>query len=244
MKKKGSKLSGENYWISFSDLMTGLMVIFMFIAISYIIEIQNKQRERDLMFEEFKSTRENLYYELKNKFEDQFKVWNVELDKDLSIKFTNPDVLFGSGEVEIRPKFKVMLDSFFPQYFDILLQDKYKDKIVEVRIEGHTDTVPIPKYDGDPYIGNVILSQLRSTEVLKYFRNMDYFKKLPDEKKRRLQFWLTSNGLSYGRTLDADKKLTFFSNKPINKEYSRRVEFRIITSSEKLVDSVLNQIKK
>ena len=56
----------ESNWRSFSDIMTGLMVIFMFIAISYINEVQKKQQQRDIIFEEFKATKEELFSELEN----------------------------------------------------------------------------------------------------------------------------------------------------------------------------------
>ena len=232
----------DSNWISFSDIMTGLMVIFMFIAISYIVEVQKRQKERDLIFKEFKDTKDKLYAELEQEFKDDFKEWKVELDKDLSIKFTNPDVLFESGEAIIRPDFERILERFMPRYFKVLLQDKYIEKIAEVRIEGHTDAVPAPQYDADPYIGNVKLSQLRSAEVLKYFRDMKYYKNLSPESEQRLQFWLTANGLSYGRTLDADKQLTALSGNKTNNEFSRRVEFRIITTSESLVERVLKEM--
>lgn len=241
---KGNNKGNENNWISFSDIMTGLMVIFMFIAISYIVEVQKKQKERDIIFEEFKATKDQLYSELENEFKDDFKKWQVELDKDLSIKFTNPDVLFESGQTTIRPYFAKILDDFLPRYFNVLLQEKYKDKIAEIRIEGHTDTVAAPKYDKDPYIGNVILSQLRSAQVLKYFRNMEYYKNLTKKDELRLQFWLTANGLSYGRTLDNEKQLTAISGKSVNNNLSRRVEFRIVTTSENLVERVLKEIGK
>lgn len=241
---KGNNKGNESNWISFSDIMTGLMVIFMFIAISYIIEVQKKQKERDVIFEEFKATKEQLYSELENAFKDDFKEWQVELDKDLSIKFTNPEVLFESGQTNIRPYFSTILDDFLPRYFDILLQEKYTDKIAEIRIEGHTDTVPAYRYDKDPYIGNVILSQLRSAQVLKYFRNMDYYQNLDTQTEQKLQFWLTANGLSYGRTLDDNKELTVLSGKTANNNFSRRVEFRIITTSESLVNKVIKELSK
>jgi len=59
-----------------------------------------------------------------------------------------------------------------------------------------------------------------------------------------LQFWLTANGLSYGRTLDDKKELTALSRKPVNNNVSRRVEFRIVTTSEKLVERVLEELEK
>lgn len=240
----GKTNGNEGNWMSFSDIMTGLMVIFMFIAISYIVEVQKKQQERDIIFEEFKATKEMLYAELEKEFKDDFKEWKVELDKDLSIKFTNPDVLFQSGKSDIRPNFAQILNEFLPRYFNILLQTKYTDKIAEIRIEGHTDVVPAPQYDSDPYIGNVKLSQLRSAEVLKYFRNMPYYEQLSDSTEQQLQFWITANGLSYGRTLDSEKQLTAISGNLINNEFSRRVEFRIITTSESLIERVLKEIGK
>lgn len=240
----GKTNGNESNWMSFSDIMTGLMVIFMFIAISYIVEVQKKQKERDIIFEEFKATKEQLYAELEKEFKDDFKDWEVELDKDLSIKFTNPDVLFQSGKSDIRPNFAEILNEFLPRYFDVLLQNKYKEKIAEIRIEGHTDAVPAPQYDADPYIGNIKLSQLRSAEVLKYFRKMPYYEQLSDSTEQQLQFWITANGLSFGRTLDSNKELTALSGNPINNEFSRRVEFRIVTTSENLVERVLKEIGK
>lgn len=242
LKKNGN--GNESNWISFSDIMTGLMVIFMFISISYIVEVQKKQKERDIIFEEFKATKEQLYAELENEFKDDFKEWQVELDKDLSIKFTNPEVLFESGQTSIRPYFSQILSEFLPRYFSILMQEKYKNRIAEIRIEGHTDNVPAPRFDSDPYIGNIMLSQLRSAQVLKHFRNMDYYKSLSLTDEQRLQFWITANGLSFGRTLDDDKQMTALSGKPANNQYSRRVEFRIITTSETLVEQVLKEISK
>lgn len=237
------KENSGNNWVSFSDIMTGLMIIFLFISISYMLEVQKKQAERDEIFEEFKATKEELYNELDSVFKSDFQEWKVKLDKDLSIKFTNPDVLFKSGETTIRPKFDTILQSFLPRYFDVLLQKKYKDKISEIRIEGHTDTVPAPSFDKDPYIGNILLSQQRAAEVLKYFRNMNYYKTLSKTDEKFLQFWLTANGLSYGRTVDSNGELTIISGLPINNKKSRRVEFRIVTTSDKLIERVLKEIK-
>lgn len=242
MKRKTAQ--SDNNWISFSDLMTGLMVIFMFIAISYILEIQKKQKEQEAIFENFQDTKHALYLELKNEFQDDLYRWGVELDQDLSIKFTNPEILFDLGKSKINPYFADILDQFLPRYFNILLKEQYYNNISEVRIEGHTDTVPALHYDEDPYIGNVILSQLRSAEVLKYFHKTPYYHNLNEKDKQRISFLLTANGLSFGRTLDDNKQLTFLSGKPINSLFSRRVEFRIVTNSNKVIEEVLNKMEQ
>lgn len=238
------KESSDNNWISFSDIMTVLMIIFLFISISYMMQVKKEQAQRDEIFEEFKATKEELYNELNTVFKDDFQKWDVQLDKDLSIKFTNPDVLFQSGRTDIRPYFSEILNKFLPKYFDIILQKKYQDKISEIRVEGHTDNVPAPQYDKDPYIANTLLSQERSAEVIKHFREMVYFKNLSTKDITLIEYLLTANGLSYGRTVDDNGNLTINSNRPINNEKSRRVEFRIITTSDKLIDKVLKELEK
>ena len=104
--------------------------------------------------------------------------------------------------------------------------------------------MPAPSYDQDPYIANTLLSQKRSAKVIKFFRKMDYFQALPHEKSILIEFLLTANGLSYGRTIDVNGELTIISNKPIDKEKSRRVEFRIITKSDQLIEKVLNELER
>ena len=233
----------ESFWIPYADLMTVLMVIFLFISLSYMGLVQYQKKNQDKIFEEYKQTKENLYNELQEKFKDDFKTWNLELDKDLSIKFTNPSVLFQSGKSDITIVFQQILTDFFPKYLSVIMQDKYKDKIAEIRIEGHTDSIPIYK-TSDPYIDNVQLSQDRSRNVLAFLRSLPSYKNFPVEKVQLLQFWLTANGLSYGRTLDKNKELTFITKKGIDNEKSRRVEFRIVTTSEILVEQVIEQLNR
>lgn len=233
----------DNFWIPYADLMTVLMVVFLFISIAYMGLLQIDKNKKEKIFKDYKETKENLYNDLNAEFRNDFKKWNLELDKDLSIKFTNPKVLFDDGKSDIKPEFQEILTSFFPKYLSIVLQNKYKNKIAEIRIEGHTNNIPIHETD-DPYIDNIKLSQDRSRNVLQFLRKLPYYKNLSLEKEQVLQFWITANGLSYGRTLDNNNKLTYISKNKIDIQKSRRVEFRIVTTSEILVDEVLKQMKQ
>jgi len=233
----------DSFWIPYADLMTVLMVIFLFISLAYMGLVQFQKKEQDKIFEEYKLTKENLLKELQQTFKQDKKRWNLELDDDLSIKFTNPQVLFDEGKSDVTPTFQSILKEFLPKYLSIVMQDKYKDKIAEIRIEGHTNTKPINKTN-DPYIDNMELSQNRARNVLGFLRQQDCFIQLETTKKERLQYWLTANGLSYGRTIDANSKLTFNSNTAIDPNKSRRVEFRIVTTSEILVEKVIEQLNR
>lgn len=226
-----------NHWLSVSDLMTGLMIIFLFIAIAYI----SKVRENQTVLTDYIETKSKLHEKLVNEFAGDTLAWKMTIGKDMSMKFKEPTVLFASGSSELTPRFKDILDAFLPRYINILLNDSLRRNIVEIRIEGHTDDVPMPKYDPDPYIANVILSQERALSVLRYFRGMAVYDGYSDDEKRMLEYWFTSNGLSYGKSLDEDGKLTFVSENVIDRDKSRRVEFRIVTSGDDVLE---NFVKK
>ena len=232
-------MAKHNVWMSVSDLMTGLMVIFLFIAIAYISRVQQNQT----VLTDYVETKNKLHEKLVKEFAGDTLKWQMSIGKDLSMKFNNPTVLFASGATTLTTEFKQILDEFLPRYFDILLNDSLRSKIQEIRIEGHTDDAPIfkPGYDKDPYLGNVKLSQERSLSVLKYFREMESFKNYSHEQQKLLEFWITANGLSFGRALDNNGDFTTFSNEPINRDHSRRVEFRIVTSGDEVLE---NFVKK
>lgn len=239
----------DNYWIPLADLMTVLMVIFLFMAISYMVVIKKKQDNQNRIFEEYEKAKISLFNELSNTFKGDSARWHLKLDKDLSIKFTDPEVLFDDGSSVIKVQFQVILSQFLPKYLDVVLQDKYKDRIAEIRIEGHTNSKGLNRsqvcdYKNDPYMDNMELSQTRARNVLSELRKQDCFTKLKDDKKDRLQYWLTANGLSFGRTVDATNKLSFFSGNPVDNDKSRRVEFRIVTTSDEIINQAINQIRK
>lgn len=233
----------ESHWIPLADLMTVLMVIFLFMSISYMALVQKREKEQNRIFKDYEEAKIGLYKELDSTFKRDFQKWSLKLDEDLSIKFINPQVLFSTGSSDITPYFQSVLLEFLPKYLNVVLQQKYRDKIAEIRIEGHTDTKPIGT-SGDPYIDNMKLSQDRARNVMAFLRNQQYFINLNSGEKSQLQYWLTSNGLSYGRTVDKNYNLSFKSNNEVDNDKSRRVEFRIVTTSEAIINQALKNIDK
>lgn len=233
-------MSKPNVWLSVSDLMTGLMVIFLFVAIAYISRVQKNQS----VLTDYVETKNKLHEKLVKEFERDTLIWQMSIGKDLTMKFKEPTVLFASGSSVLTPRFKEILDEFLPRYINILLNDTLRHKINEIRIEGHTDNVPMPSYHADPYIANAMLSQERALSVVKYFRTMPQFKAYTEEQKRLLEYWFTANGLSYGKALDGDGNYTIASGKTINCNSSRRVEFRIITSGDEILENFVRQNSK
>ena len=159
--------------------------------------------------------------------ETQFQEeWRGYLDMEtLSIRFKKP---FTQGDPTVPNSFEDVLRDFFPRYIEILTQDKYKDEIAEIRIEGHTSSEWHEAVGVDlAYYNNMKLSQDRARNVLKYVLEIRDSKITPDNKKW-IKKHLTANGLS-------SSKLIFNEDGTQNKEESRRVEFRVVTKSEELI---------
>ena len=231
--------SKHNVWMSVSDLMTGLMIIFLFIAIAYMRQGQENQT----VLTDYVETRNKLHDKLQSEFKDRPEDWQLVIGKDLSMKFNNPEVLFATGSAELTPKFKSILDEFLPKYIDILINDSLCTRIKEIRIEGHTDDVKFAGSNTDPFIDNARLSQQRSLAVLTYLRQMQALKKYTPDQQKMLEYWFTANGLSYGKSLDKDGEYTFISKQPIDRNLSRRVEFRIVTNGDEILENFVNKNK-
>ena len=113
-----SNEKSDGFWISISDLMSGLMVIFLFIAVAYMYEIKDIFQGVIYITEGFEDTEESLYKELMKEFKNDLENWNAEIDaKTLSVIFKEPDILFGKGEHEIKPMFRKILNDFLARKY-------------------------------------------------------------------------------------------------------------------------------
>ena len=225
----------ENY-IAFSDIMTCLMIIFLFVAISYIMEVFSTNFIKDEM-----------YNTITEKMINELEKNNVKLGKDLSLKFfnndkNNKDILFETGAEEMTDNFKAKVSEIWPLYQNIIVQDTFLNYISEIRIEGHTDTLPPKNSISNSYEYNLNLSSLRAQQVLKFIKDQQSYLRLDSTKKSRLQYLLTANGMSYSRALNDSNEVAYLSNnKSINQDKSRRVEFRIVTTNQKLIESLIKK---
>ena len=233
-------MSKPNVWMSVSDLMTGLMVIFLFVTVSYMVKVNENQQ----VLVDYMDTRQDLHEKLVNKFAGDTLRWQMSIGKDLTLKFNNAEVLFPLGSAQLTPEFKEILDEFLPTYFDLLLNDSLRYQIKEIRIEGHTDTTRFRSLHKDPYIANIILSQRRALAVVEYYRESETFENYSEEDKRQIEYWLMANGLSYGKAIDSEGQYTMVSGKEIDNDRSRRVEIKVVTNGDEVIVEYLRNKNK
>jgi outer membrane protein OmpA-like peptidoglycan-associated protein len=215
-------------WISISDMMSGLMLIFLFIAISFMVKIESEKQEMQDVVLEYRDTKVNLNEALFGEFEDDLKSWNASVTKDNSIVFSSPEVLFEVSKSDIRPEFQAILKDFFPRYIKILSAKEYKNNIKELRVEGHTsDTWQNSTSQKEVYLKNMQLSQQRAFKVLSFCYSLD------DNTTKQQRKWLEKNFRANGMAF----------SKMGEKTTARRVEFVVQMKSEESVYEVLQTHK-
>ena len=222
-------------WISISDMMSGLMMVFLFIAIAFMVQIQDEQQAVKEIAMTYRESQQSLNMDLKKEFNKDLKRWGAEITKDNIFRFNSPEVLFASGSSKISDKFQTILDDFFPRYIKLLSTEKYKNEIDEIRIEGHTSNGwNGAKSKQSIYLKNMRLSQDRANNVLNYC----YTIKNPIIKEDRswLEEHFRANGMAFA-------KLITKTNGRQDYQKSRRVEFKVLTKAQEKIYKIVEQLR-
>jgi len=205
----------EESWIATSDMMTGLMMVFLFIVIIY----------SQLIFgavEDVTNTTQRLCSQLEETFDEYQEDWEISICEDgLIVRFEN-DANFASSQCEPSDVFSNILDTFYPLLMNVVWDNR--NDITELMIEGHTSSEYGNEIPLGAYLLNTELSQCRSKQV------MEYVLDLPEiNQDSRYMEWSFSNLTAHGLS---SSRLLYDENDNEDRTQSRRVEFRIRTNAQ------------
>ncbi|WP_138227620.1 OmpA/MotB family protein [Paenibacillus algicola] len=216
----------ESFWVSYTDLMSALLVIFALVLMITIFNTQSAYEEKEAaineknqMIEDVIGVKSEIIQELIRAFEDSDLAMEVDPQTG-AIRFSG-GVFFDLNSSMVSVKGTDYLEKFIPQYINILLSDRFKDEVSQIIVEGHTDTT-------GGYLYNLQLSQDRALSVVQQIFQPSF----PEFKYRnQLKSVITANGRSFSipilkkdGTIDADK--------------SRRVEFKFRLRDDQLLDQL------
>jgi outer membrane protein OmpA-like peptidoglycan-associated protein len=212
--------------MSIGDLMAALLLIFVLLLSSTLLRIQQD-------VESYHDVQVALYNDLRVKFSDRLDLWNAEIDSSLTVRFKEPDIYFQTGQALVKPRFKAILDEFFPDYIEVLTRDAYIGSIEEVRIEGHTSSEwAYGMVDSaTAYFKNMQLSQDRTRSVLEYALFTLH------DTTGVLKKWVQSKIAAIGLSSSKPKYVSGIEEK----EASRRVEFKVRTDAEKRIKELIGR---
>lgn len=217
--KENAEGERNHYWMSYSDLMSALLLIFALLLMINIMGNQTEMEAKDQMIEEVLGVKTRLIEELNNAFNDS----NLEMkiDPQTGAILFSSGVFYNHDSSKISKEGKDNLKSFIPQYIEVLLSDEFSEHISQIIIEGHTDQ------DGS-YLYNLDLSQERAFSVVEEIFSEGF----PDfAEKEVLRTLITSNGRSYTVPIYDD-------NNTVDQDESRRVEFMFRLKDEEAIKNI------
>jgi outer membrane protein OmpA-like peptidoglycan-associated protein len=162
---------------------------------------------------------------LKTEFQNDLLTWGASVEPDGTVRFYNPSVLFKQNEDKLTPEGQAMLKEFFVRYIKILYAPEFIEQVGEIRVEGHTSSEWAEGVtEIQRYIWNLDLSQRRAFEILRIC--------LPSIDDPKILEKVKGQATATGHS---SSKILRNQDNSENRELSRRVEFKAITRSEKVL---------
>ncbi len=206
--------SDENiFWVTMSDLLLGLMVVFLTMFIFAITGFtQQKINEKESQ------------YEATEKIAKELQKNNIKAEADKfsgTIKISDLE-LFELNSWELSEKGKAYMSKFVPVYLNTIMKDeKIRENISQIIIEGHTDSQAFAnsKSEEDKYFKNMDLSLKRASSVAQYIVYSNYqgknsyekelFKLISVEGKGPSKPVIVNGKEDYAKSRRVELKLTF-----------------------------------
>lgn len=219
---KKAEAEEENvFWVTMSDMLLGLMMVFMTLFVLAMTGFtQNKLQQQATQSEVAKKLNQALQEQkinaTINKVTGEVKISDLEL--------------FDVNSYNLSPKGKMYLNKFIPVYVNTIFSNpKLADKIVNVVIQGHTDSqtyAGIISKEGQ-FAKNMDLSLKRANAVEEYMFTTAYNKKYTN----KLIKTLAVEGKSFTDPVIVNGKEDY------NK--SRRVELKLVVKDTNIQDILL-----
>ena len=208
--KRAEEDNGNIFWITMTDLMTGLVLVFIVMFFYTYMTNHVEKLEQEM-------AQENANKSLQETLENE----NIEASVDPVsgvVKISDLE-LFDLNSYTLSDKGKAYLDKFAPAYLNSLFTNEYLDKNIDkIIIQGHTDSQTfMGKYSEDEqYMKNMDLSLKRAYEVANYMTNTPYNK----ANGNKLRKMIIVEGASFSDPVLVDGKEDYSK--------SRRVELKLV----------------
>ena len=228
----GTKVDEENpYWMSFSDLMSGLLVIFILAAVALIIELTQKSEKIDASIEELKKAEEarrNILIDIQEELAKQSI--HVEIvENDTVLRIPESTLSFESAK-DTLPENEQTQDEVkaigiaLHKAITTNMRWRYLDTVF---VEGHTDSVGI-YYRGKGHWG---LSADRAVSIWKLWQTeIPVVPRLSELENFNGQLLFSVSGYADTRRLDLTEETAEQRAK------NRRIDIRFTVKKPKLED--------
>lgn len=203
--KRGSRDEAEKpFWISFADLMTALMVLFLVVMGVALLAVTKNVTEREKAEEQHRRDIERIL----ERFTEAAKRYDgIKVDKERRVIDFGDRARFAFGKSTLMSDQESVLRQFVPEILTLANEDLGKRVLKRVVVEGYTDKT-------GSYLSNLNLSLQRSQRVLCTMFATSGTNVLSATQKEDVRSLFLVGGYSFNAAKETD-------------EESRRVEMRM-----------------
>lgn len=221
--KKHDNEEENVFWVTMSDMLLGLMMVFMTLFVLAMTgfsqtKIQQQATQSQIAEKLSKALKEQKIEASIDKLTGQVKISDLEL--------------FDVNSYQLSDRGKKYLDKFIPVYVNTIFSNKeLYDKIVNVAIQGHTDSqsyAGVATKEGQ-FLNNMELSLKRADAVANYLFKTGYNKKYTD----KLTKTVIVEGKSFTEPVIVNGKEDYAK--------SRRVELQLIVKDTNIQDLLMKK---
>lgn len=221
--KKNDHDEENVFWVTMSDMLLGLMMVFMTLFILAMTgfsqtKIQQQATQSQVAEQLSKALKEQKIEATIDKLTGQVKISDLEL--------------FDVNSYQLSDKGKKYLDKFIPIYVNTIFSNKeLYDKIVNVAIQGHTDSqsyAGVTTKEGQ-FLNNMELSLKRADAVANYLFKTGYNKKYTE----KLTKTVIVEGKSFTEPVMINGKEDYAK--------SRRVELQLVVKDTNIQDLLMKK---
>ncbi len=204
LKRGGRDEAEKPFWISFADLMTALMVLFLVVMGVALLAVTKNVTEREKAEEQHRKDIELIL----ERFTAAAKRYDgIKVDKERRVIDFGDRARFAFGKSNLAADQESVLRQFVPEILTLANDDLGKKVLKRVVVEGYTDKT-------GSYLSNLNLSLQRSQRVLCTMFAMGGANVLSPQQKEDVRSLFLVGGYSFNAAKDTD-------------EESRRVEMRM-----------------
>jgi chemotaxis protein MotB len=214
----------ENYFVSMTDMMTGLVFIFIILMMYYALQFKVTTSK----FTDVAAERASIIEQIRTEL--QKRGVQVTIAENNSVLRLKDDVLFDSGQAELKPegranveKLAASLRVVLPCYTDTARALRVTNcratlhRVEALFIEGHTDT---DAFQGPGMVDNLDLSAKRAANVYRLLKRADAaLGQVCTQREGRCIPVLSVSGYGADRPVNGD-----FADKAHN----RRIDLRLV----------------
>ena len=223
-------VSGDNpYWMSFSDMMSGMLIIFILLCITLLFKLSKMEEEVYANIKELERAH-GIRSEILQEISTELKVHGIKVeisDNDTVLRIPESAFHFETGSYTITDNMRQTAEQIGRSLYTAIAKEQRWRELETVFVEGHTDSRRALSYRMD----NWELSALRAISLWQFWINRtDYGDALQKLTNREGKHLFSVSG--YAATRRAEEME--ISEEAMLK--NRRIDIRITTRQPSIME--------